>query len=541
MTGQVRRSTDPGLPSPGPAAAAGRPTTRPSAAETAETRLMAEIEAALLGDLPTAPAATRREPSPPSAAADRPPADRPPVRLWPRTDDAAHESPAAAPRQPAGTAAGAAPVPQAPAAGRVAADRLRADRLPADAGTRFDDAPAAADTSSTDTPAAADDPWPAEGRWSRSAKAGRRDRRRGGAAIAAAAFLVLAAAAGGALLLALPDADSPAPDGSPAAGSAGPGRESAAAGADGDAASDSPRTVATVRVVEAPSTPPGGAPAQAETTSGTGAAPATPSPAAVEPDAPAIGTTALRGSTDASTDDGAAGQDPADASVATAPAAGAAENKIVTRIERGDAGGVRLEEALIAAAAARARLAGTQPPADAADAAGQPEGSTGAADASAASAAAAGEPAATGAAGAATGSAMPIDPGGFGVVPLRAPREAGGNAASAGEADAPVRTAAADPTEPAPRAEATAAAQAEAPVANDAGAAPSAGAGRAGRIVSAVNMRAAPDNDAATIKVIPAGTAVQVVSCDYWCEVDFGGTRGWVYKRFVDAAAAAAP
>lgn len=54
-----------------------------------------------------------------------------------------------------------------------------------------------------------------------------------------------------------------------------------------------------------------------------------------------------------------------------------------------------------------------------------------------------------------------------------------------------------------------------------------------GRILRGVNMRAGPDNNAATITVLPAKTAVDVISCKQWCEVVFNGKRGWVYKTFV--------
>jgi hypothetical protein len=33
--------------------------------------------------------------------------------------------------------------------------------------------------------------------------------------------------------------------------------------------------------------------------------------------------------------------------------------------------------------------------------------------------------------------------------------------------------------------------------------------------------------------VLPAGTAVTVVSCDYWCEIVANGQRGFVFRKFV--------
>jgi hypothetical protein len=53
------------------------------------------------------------------------------------------------------------------------------------------------------------------------------------------------------------------------------------------------------------------------------------------------------------------------------------------------------------------------------------------------------------------------------------------------------------------------------------------------RTTSDVNMRAGPENDAAVITVVPAGSAVGVVSCDIWCEVVFEDRQGWVYRDFI--------
>lgn len=54
-----------------------------------------------------------------------------------------------------------------------------------------------------------------------------------------------------------------------------------------------------------------------------------------------------------------------------------------------------------------------------------------------------------------------------------------------------------------------------------------------GRIVSSVNMRAKPDGSARTVSVLAANAAVTVLGCDYWCEVEADGKRGFVFKRFV--------
>lgn len=59
---------------------------------------------------------------------------------------------------------------------------------------------------------------------------------------------------------------------------------------------------------------------------------------------------------------------------------------------------------------------------------------------------------------------------------------------------------------------------------------------RAAPVTSAVNLRAGPDNDAAVVTVIPAGSQVNVIGCEYWCEVVFAGERGWIYKSFVSGA-----
>jgi hypothetical protein len=55
------------------------------------------------------------------------------------------------------------------------------------------------------------------------------------------------------------------------------------------------------------------------------------------------------------------------------------------------------------------------------------------------------------------------------------------------------------------------------------------------RVVSWVNMRVSADNNAATVKVLPAGSVVTVVRCNYWCEIVADGKRGFVYKNFLKA------
>jgi Bacterial SH3 domain len=48
-----------------------------------------------------------------------------------------------------------------------------------------------------------------------------------------------------------------------------------------------------------------------------------------------------------------------------------------------------------------------------------------------------------------------------------------------------------------------------------------------------VNMRAKPDNDAAVVSILAEGTDVRVLSCDFWCEVEADGKRGYVFRKFV--------
>jgi hypothetical protein len=54
-----------------------------------------------------------------------------------------------------------------------------------------------------------------------------------------------------------------------------------------------------------------------------------------------------------------------------------------------------------------------------------------------------------------------------------------------------------------------------------------------GKVNSAVNMRAGPDNDAKVVRVLGAGTPVEIVNCKIWCEVIAGRDRGFVFQRFI--------
>ena len=57
----------------------------------------------------------------------------------------------------------------------------------------------------------------------------------------------------------------------------------------------------------------------------------------------------------------------------------------------------------------------------------------------------------------------------------------------------------------------------------------------AGHIARAVTMRAGPKKGAAAIATVPARTAVQVVSCEKWCQIVYNGKRGWIYKSFLNS------
>ena len=85
------------------------------------------------------------------------------------------------------------------------------------------------------------------------------------------------------------------------------------------------------------------------------------------------------------------------------------------------------------------------------------------------------------------------------------------------------------PAAPAPESRGSVAAQApvdERPVSRDI---------RPGRatINTFVNMRSKPDNRAPVVAILADGLSVRVISCDYWCEVEAGGKRGFVFKSFV--------
>lgn len=57
--------------------------------------------------------------------------------------------------------------------------------------------------------------------------------------------------------------------------------------------------------------------------------------------------------------------------------------------------------------------------------------------------------------------------------------------------------------------------------------------GKEATIKRSVNMRATPQKGGQVLGVIPAKTAVELVSCTQWCEIVFNGKRGYVYKSYV--------
>jgi hypothetical protein len=51
---------------------------------------------------------------------------------------------------------------------------------------------------------------------------------------------------------------------------------------------------------------------------------------------------------------------------------------------------------------------------------------------------------------------------------------------------------------------------------------------------TAVNLRSGPDRSSTVVMVVAAGTPVEVLSCDYWCNVEVSGQRGWIYQDYLD-------
>jgi hypothetical protein len=57
--------------------------------------------------------------------------------------------------------------------------------------------------------------------------------------------------------------------------------------------------------------------------------------------------------------------------------------------------------------------------------------------------------------------------------------------------------------------------------------------GRIRRVTRHVNLRSGPADEAKVIRVVPAKASVNVLSCESWCQVDYQGTKGWIYKGFI--------
>ncbi len=62
---------------------------------------------------------------------------------------------------------------------------------------------------------------------------------------------------------------------------------------------------------------------------------------------------------------------------------------------------------------------------------------------------------------------------------------------------------------------------------------PNSDATRTARIARAVNMRSSPRSGSKVIRVLPAGVNVGLFSCKGWCEVSYQGSRGFIYKSFL--------
>ncbi len=54
-----------------------------------------------------------------------------------------------------------------------------------------------------------------------------------------------------------------------------------------------------------------------------------------------------------------------------------------------------------------------------------------------------------------------------------------------------------------------------------------------GRVKKHVNLRSGPADEAKVLTVVPAKASVNVLSCKGWCEVEYQGKRGWIYKSFI--------
>jgi len=58
-------------------------------------------------------------------------------------------------------------------------------------------------------------------------------------------------------------------------------------------------------------------------------------------------------------------------------------------------------------------------------------------------------------------------------------------------------------------------------------------AGRTAKVLKYVNLRSGPADESRVLTVVPALAKVNVLSCKSWCEVEYAGTKGFIYKRFI--------
>lgn len=58
----------------------------------------------------------------------------------------------------------------------------------------------------------------------------------------------------------------------------------------------------------------------------------------------------------------------------------------------------------------------------------------------------------------------------------------------------------------------------------------------AARVTAAVNMRSGPRKGAGVLTVVPAGSPVQVLSCNGWCQIAYNGRKGFIYKSYLAAS-----
>jgi hypothetical protein len=57
---------------------------------------------------------------------------------------------------------------------------------------------------------------------------------------------------------------------------------------------------------------------------------------------------------------------------------------------------------------------------------------------------------------------------------------------------------------------------------------------RAAVVKRAVNMRAAPNGRAQVLTVVPASSEIRAEAGCSWCEIDYQGRSGFIYKSFID-------